>query len=91
MILLTQREGTRVSARETVRVPARMRPRSLNKSSERVPEREERRWTQTDRQTERYREKEDAEGRKLGFHTQADKWLRTEAGVHLENRLADLD
>lgn len=50
---------------------------ALNESSECVPEREERRWTQTDRQ--RYREKEDAEGRELGFHTQADKWLRTEA------------
>lgn len=52
-------------------------PCSLNESSECVPEREERRWTQTDRQ--RYREKEDAEGRELGFHAQADKWLRTEA------------
>lgn len=58
MILLTQREGTRVSARETARVPAGMRPvLFINESSECVPEREERRWTQTDRQTEIQRER----------------------------------
>ena len=33
----------------------------------------------TDRQTDRDPEKGDAEGRKLGLHTQANKWLRTEA------------
>lgn len=32
-----------------------------------------------DRQIDRDPEKADVEGRKLGLHTQADKWLRREA------------